>query len=68
MKTVAIFVLGCECSSWSLLTFRDQQLEPSKTYLVYLHPWERHITYVEDNRIREVALDGPEASARAKAV
>jgi hypothetical protein len=45
-----------------------KQLEPSKTYLVYLHRWERHITYVEDNRIREVALDGPEASARAKAV
>ena len=44
------------------------QLEPSKTNLAYLHPWECHITYVEDNRIREVALEGPEASARAKAV
>ena len=37
-------------------------------YLVCLHPWERYITYVEDNTIREVSLDEPEASARAKAV
>jgi hypothetical protein len=36
--------------------------------LVYLDVWERHITSVEEPRIREVALGGPDTSARAKVV
>jgi hypothetical protein len=36
--------------------------------LAYLDVWERHITSVEDPRIREVALGGPDTSARAKVV
>jgi hypothetical protein len=38
------------------------------TYLVYLDVWERHITHIEDNRIREVALGGPDTATRAKLV
>jgi hypothetical protein len=36
--------------------------------LVYLHVWERHITYVQDDRIRERALGGPDTATRAKVV
>jgi hypothetical protein len=37
-------------------------------YLVYLDVWERLITYVEDDAIREVALGGPDTAARSKIV
>lgn len=38
------------------------------TYLVYLDVWERHLTYVEDDLIREAALGGPDTATRAKIV
>ena len=41
---------------------------PMGSYHVYLDVWERLITYVEDNSIREVALNGPDTAARAKIV
>ena len=37
-------------------------------YEVYLDVWEREITYVQDDSIREVALGGPDTAARAKRV
>lgn len=37
-------------------------------FLVYLDVWERHITYIEDDRIREVALGGPDTATRSKVV
>jgi hypothetical protein len=46
----------------------NQKLENGQTYQVYLDVWERHITYVEDDSIREVALSGPDTAARAKVV
>ena len=36
--------------------------------LVYLDVWERLVTAVEDNSIREVALGGPDTSARTRLV
>lgn len=45
----------------------DKQLK-SGDYLVYLDVWERVITYVEDDGIREVALDGPDTTARSKII
>lgn len=36
--------------------------------LVYLDVWERHVTAVEDPRILEVALGGPDTAARAQVV
>jgi hypothetical protein len=36
--------------------------------LVYLDVWERHITYVEDDHIRDVALRGPDTCTRAQVV
>ena len=37
-------------------------------YFVYLDVWERVITYVEDDSIREVALNGADTAARSKVV
>jgi Family of unknown function (DUF6519) len=45
-----------------------QDLGVSKTYLAYLDVWERLITYVEDDAIRETALGGPDTTARSKIV
>ena len=38
------------------------------SYQVYLDVWERAITCVEDDSIREVALNGPDTAARARVV
>ncbi|TCV86740.1 DUF6519 domain-containing protein [Sulfurirhabdus autotrophica] len=40
----------------------------NKALLAYLDVWERHITYVEDDHIREVALGGPDTCTRAQVV
>ncbi len=39
-----------------------------RSYLVYVDVWERHITWIEDPSIREVALGGPDTCARARVV
>jgi hypothetical protein len=36
--------------------------------LAYLDVWERHITYLDDGRIREVALGGPDTTTRKQTV
>jgi len=36
------------------------------SYLAYLDVWERHIAAVEEDLIREVALNGPDTASRAK--
>jgi uncharacterized protein DUF6519 len=41
---------------------------PNAPFIVYLDVWERLVTYVEDPRIREVALGGPDTAARAEIV
>src|SRR5918998_1063539 len=35
---------------------------------VYLDVWERHITFLDDGRIREVALGGPDTTTRKQSV
>jgi hypothetical protein len=40
----------------------------SEPFLVYLDVWERHITALEDERLREVALGGPDTCSRAQVV
>ena len=59
-----------------LITYKRQQdypsvqevIEENGTYLVYLDVWERHIATIEDSSIREIALNGPDTSTRAKVV
>lgn len=41
---------------------------PNVPLLVYLDVWERHITYLVDDGIREVALGGPDTATRAQVV
>lgn len=45
-------------------------LDPSTKgfYVVYLDVWHRHITALEDERLREVALGGPDTATRSKTV
>jgi hypothetical protein len=38
------------------------------TYLVYLEAWERHISYIEDDSIREKALNGADTADRSQLV
>jgi hypothetical protein len=45
-----------------------EEIEKNTQYLVYLDVWERLVTYVEDDSIREVALNGPDTAARSKVV
>ena len=42
--------------------------EAGKDCLVYLDVWERHITALEDDYIREKALGGPDTATRTKVV
>ncbi len=37
-------------------------------YIAYLDVWQRHITALEDDAIREVALGGPDTATRTKTV
>jgi Family of unknown function (DUF6519) len=39
-----------------------------KLGLVYLDVWERHVTHLDDGRIREVALGGPDTTTRKQTV
>lgn len=50
---------------WAL---SDADLQRGHSYLIYLDVWERHISYLADDAIREVALGGPDTATRAKVV
>ena len=41
---------------------------PGLPFLVYLDVWERHITYIQDPEIREVALNGLDTATRKKII
>jgi len=46
---------------------KDQNPLPKDgSFLVYLDVWEQHISYIEDDSIREVALEGSDTATRAK--
>jgi hypothetical protein len=42
--------------------------EEDGVYLAYVDVWDRHITYLEDPEIREVALGGPDTTTRTRTV
>ncbi|HET9252844.1 MAG TPA: DUF6519 domain-containing protein [Candidatus Eisenbacteria bacterium] len=46
----------------------DKAIDTDDPLLVYLDAWERHVDVNQDDRIREVALGGPDTSSRAKVV
>ncbi|KAA8884203.1 hypothetical protein F3087_35220 [Nocardia colli] len=41
---------------------------PEPPYVVYLDVWERHVSTLEDDRIREVALGGPDTTSRRQII
>jgi hypothetical protein len=67
------YVNGMLCQNESEVLYTAQpDFEPSElehgTYLVYLETWERHVTAIEDESIREVALGGADTSTRSEVV
>ena len=44
------------------------ELQEARQGIVYLDAWERHVTPLDDARIREVALDGPDTATRVRTV
>ncbi len=53
---------------WPLTDDEKKAPLPKEPYLVYLDVWERHISYVEDDYIREKALAGVDTATRAQIV
>lgn len=51
-----------------LLNVQTLDSDKRKSYLVYLDVWERMISSLEDDYIREKALGGPDTATRAKVV
>jgi len=47
---------------------REMQEPQGKLFWVYLDVWERHITFVDDARIRETALGGPDTCSRSRVI
>ncbi|MBF2065995.1 MAG: hypothetical protein IGS39_16470 [Calothrix sp. C42_A2020_038] len=46
----------------------EKKILPALPFLVYLDVWERHISYIEDDSIREVALNGIDTATRGKII
>ncbi len=77
-----IYVHGIQCSNEldphvadpdAPLLLTDQEDLPgyelpvdNGVYIAYVDVWERHITYIEDPDIREVALGGPDTTTRTR--
>jgi hypothetical protein len=45
---------------------KKMQAEAKGPVILYLDVWERHLTAIDDDRIREIALGGPDTTTRAK--
>ena len=69
------YVDGILCENEKKCEFTDQDDLPdaklptgSGNYLFYLDVWQRHITAMDDDTIREKALDGPDTATRMKTI
>jgi hypothetical protein len=69
------YVEGILCENETKCEFINQDDLPGAKlptgqgdYLFYLDVWQRHITAVDDDGIREVALGGPDTATRTKTV
>lgn len=70
------YVDGILCENEQATSYKAQKdfpIDPEMRvegteYLVYLDVWERHITALEDDYIREKALGGPDTATRTKVV
>ncbi|MBD0371735.1 MAG: hypothetical protein ICV60_12920 [Pyrinomonadaceae bacterium] len=59
--------LLCENDDYSSVP-EAYNIQQNGFYLAYLDVWEHFVTYLEDERMREVALGGPDTAARAKII
>jgi hypothetical protein len=69
------YVDGLLCENEGYVLYSKQTEMPTTpplkvdgAYLAYIDVWERHLTYLEDDTIREVALGGPDTATRTKIV
>ena len=68
------YVDGILCEAESVVSFLHQPdapgvaALPAGRHLLYLHVWERHLTWLDDPELREVALGGPDTATRARVV
>jgi hypothetical protein len=69
------YVDGIQCENEWAIPFTAQPdrldvapLVANKTYLLYLDVWQRHISALEDDSIRESALGGPDTATRVKTI
>ncbi|MFN2221479.1 MAG: DUF6519 domain-containing protein, partial [Candidatus Promineifilaceae bacterium] len=70
------YVDGVLCQNESSLAYEAQPDNPGAAWpsgrpaaiVAYLDVWQRHITAVQDESIREVALGGPDTTTRTKTV
>ena len=71
------YVKGILCENKANLTYLTQEPHPlvelegtgeGEQYLVYLDAWERNLSFVEDDSIREKALGGADTAMRSKIV
>lgn len=53
-------------SSFNVDALKKMQAEAKGPVLLYLDVWERHITAIDEDGIREIALGGPDTTTRAK--
>lgn len=50
------------------IALKPPELPTGVAYLVYLDVWERHVSALEDDTIREVALGGPDSTSRRQII
>jgi hypothetical protein len=73
------YVDGILCENEHILSLGDQdkgdlpgaepiQADETGLHVVYLDVWRRHLTVLDDPRLREVALGGPDTATRIKTV
>lgn len=63
------YVDGVSCENPHPLPYSAQpglSLQAGQRYLVYLDVWERLLTYLDDDHIREVALNGADTATRSQ--
>jgi hypothetical protein len=56
--------IACETDGFKM----DYSIDDSKIYIIYFDVWERHITFIQNDFVREVALNGPDTCSRAEIV